>query len=135
MSVMSNHEALESLYSVDADQIEKLPWKPVPRCPGVHEKTLWRFGDIVEALIHLQPDATTPGVPHLAAHHHLWVVSGAARVAGRRLAAGSYCMCRPGLPTPSTAWAPKGARSCRCTVRMPRPRQPRCSQTRPRKRR
>ena len=100
MSVMSNREALETLYSVDADEIDKLPWEPVPRCPGVHEKTLWGLGDIVEALIRFQPNSTTPGVPHLAAHHHIWVVSGAARVAGRRLVAGSYMHVPPGTPHP-----------------------------------
>jgi hypothetical protein len=100
MSVMRNREALEALYSVDPHQIDELPWEPVPRCPGVHEKTLWRFGDIVEALIRFQPNATTPGVPHLAAHHHIWVVSGAARVAGRRLVAGSYMHVPPGARHP-----------------------------------
>jgi hypothetical protein len=100
MSVMSNRAALETLYSVDADQIDKLAWEPVPRCPGVHEKTLWRLGDIVEALIHFQPNSTTPGLPHLAAHHHIWVVSGAATVAGRRLVAGSYMHVPPGVRHP-----------------------------------
>ena len=90
MSAMSNREALETLYFADAQQIDELPWTQVPRCPGVHEKTLWRFGDFVVALIRYQPNATTPGVPHLAAHHHIWVVSGAAEVAGRLLVAGSY---------------------------------------------
>jgi mannose-6-phosphate isomerase-like protein (cupin superfamily) len=97
MSAMSNLEALESLYSVDPQQIDELPWEPVPRCPGVDEKTLWRLGDFVEALIRYQPNATTPGAPHLAAHHHIWVVSGAAKMAGRRLTAGSYMHVPPGV--------------------------------------
>ena len=100
MSAMSNREALESLYFVDAQQINELPWKQVPGCPGVHEKTLWRFGDFVVALIRYRSKASTPGAPHLAAHHHVWVVSGAAEVAGRRLVAGSYVHVPPGAGHP-----------------------------------
>ena len=100
MSAMSNREALEILYFADAQQIDELPWKQVPGYAGVHEKTLWRFGDFVVALIRYQPHATTPGVPHLAAHHHIWVVTGAAEMAGRRLAAGSYVHVPPGAGHP-----------------------------------
>ena len=100
MSAMSSREALESLYSVDARQIDELPWTQVPGCPGVHEKTLWRFGDFVVALIRYEPNAATSGAPHLAAHHHMWVVSGAAVVAGRRLVAGSYVHVPPGSAHP-----------------------------------
>lgn len=100
MSVMSSREALENLYSVDAQQIDELPWTQVPGCPGVYEKTLWRFGDFVVALIRYQPNATTPGVPHLVAHHHIWVVSGVAEVAGRLLVAGSYVHVPPGAGHP-----------------------------------
>jgi mannose-6-phosphate isomerase-like protein (cupin superfamily) len=96
MSAMSNREALENLYSVDAHQIDELPWESVPRCPGVQEKTLWRFADFVVALIRYQPNASTPGAPHLAAHHHIWVVSGVAEMAGRQLVAGSYVHVPPG---------------------------------------
>ena len=96
MSVMNDREALERIYCVDAHQIDELPWEPVPRCPGVQEKTLWRFGDSVVALIRYQPHASTPGAPHLTAHHHIWVVSGAAVVAGRWLGSGSYVHVPPG---------------------------------------
>ena len=41
MSVMSNHEALETLDSVDADQIDKLAWEP---CPGAPACTRRRSG-------------------------------------------------------------------------------------------
>lgn len=121
MCPMSNREALESLYAVDPEQIDELPWEPVTRCPGVHEKTLWRFGDYVQALIRYQPDASTPGAPHLAAHHHIWVVSGAATVAGRRLVAGSYVHVPPGAHHPVCDVGPEG-----CTIlQMHRPHPPR----------
>ena len=52
------------------------------------------------AFIRYEPNAATPGAPHLAAHHHIWVVSGAAEVAGRRLVAGSYVHVPPGSGHP-----------------------------------
>ncbi len=70
----------------------------VTGCPGVQDKELWRFGDFVQALIRYAPAASTPGRPHLAAHHHIWVVSGAATIAGRRLVAGSYLHVPPDTP-------------------------------------
>ena len=121
MSAMSDREALESLYSVDAHQIDELPWEQVPGCPGVHEKILWRFGDFVVALIRYQPNATTPGVPHLAAHHHIWLVSGAAEVAGRLLVAGSYVHVPPGVEHPVES---VGGEAC-TILQMHRPHPPR----------
>lgn len=125
MCSMTNREALENLYAIDPQEIEDLPWEPVPRCPGVHEKTLWRFGDFVQALIRYQPEASTPGLPHLAAHHHIWVVSGAATVAGRRLVAGSYMHVPPGVLHPVKDVGPAG-----CTfLQMHRPHPPREAET------
>lgn len=121
MYTMSNRESLELLYAVDPQQIDDLSWEPVAECPGVHEKTLWRLGDFVQALIRYQPDASTPGEPHLAAHHHIWVVSGVATVAGRRLPAGSYVHVPPGSRHQISDVGPEG-----CTIlQMHRPHPPR----------
>lgn len=121
MSVMSDREALECLYSIDAQQIDELPWTPVPACHGVHEKTLWRFGDFVVALIRYQPSASTPGAPHLAAHHHIWVVSGSAVLVGRGLPAGSYIHVPPGAEHALENVGPEA-----CTIlQMHRPHPPR----------
>lgn len=70
--------------------IGRRPWVAVPDCPGVRAKELWRFGDAIDALIDYAPGASTPGQPHLTAHHHIWVLSGEATVAGQRVVAGSY---------------------------------------------
>jgi hypothetical protein len=121
MSAMTNRDALESLYTVNAHQIEELSWTPVPRCPGVQEKTLWRFADFVVALIRYEPSSTSPGAPHLAAHHHIWVVSGAAEIAGRQLVAGSYVHVPPGSAHPVVNIGPET-----CTIlQMHRPHPPR----------
>jgi uncharacterized RmlC-like cupin family protein len=81
-------------------EIDQLPWQPVPGCPGVQEKELWRSHDMVHALIRYEPGAATPGRHHHAGHHHIWVVSGSATFAGRRLVAGSYAYIPPKVDHP-----------------------------------
>jgi hypothetical protein len=70
--------------------LDRLPWRPVQNCPGVQEKELWRSSDGVHALIRYEPGSRTPGHAHQIADHHIWVVSGAATIGGRPVAAGSY---------------------------------------------
>jgi mannose-6-phosphate isomerase-like protein (cupin superfamily) len=89
--------ALDMLRVLDADEIERLPWMPVSGCEGVYEKRLWRFDSFVQALLRFEPGGVAPGRPHLAAHHHMWVVSGEATIAGRRLTPGSYVHVPPGV--------------------------------------
>jgi hypothetical protein len=96
----SDRATPDALVCLNAADIDQLAWEPVARCPGVRAKQLWRLDDCVDALIAYEPGAATPGVPHLGAHHHIWVVSGAATVAGRRLAAGSYVYVPPGAVHP-----------------------------------
>ena len=118
--VLSNREALESLFVLNADQIDALPWTPVADCPGVTEKVLWHLGDFVQALIRYQPLATTPGEAHLAAHHHICVVSGSATIAGQPLTGGSYVHVPPGVDHPVTD---VGAAGC-TLLQMHRPHAP-----------
>ena len=114
---LSSREALESLYSLDPTQIDDLPWEPVNGFAGVHQKVLWQLGGFTQALINYQPGAETPGEAHLAAHHHIWVLSGAATIAGRRLVAGSYLHVPPDVVHPVTDVGPQG-----CTLlQMHRP--------------
>ena len=117
--LLSGRDALTMLYSVDAQEIDALPWTDVPDCTGVAQKVLWRLGGFVQALIRFEPAATTPGLPHLAAHHHMWVVSGTVTIAGRRLGAGSY------LHVPPAAGHPAQAGDDGCTIlQMHRPHPP-----------
>jgi glyoxylate utilization-related uncharacterized protein len=121
MTAMSARASLENLYSVNPDEIDALPWEPVAECPGVDAKTLWRLGDFVEALIRYQPGASTTGEPHLAAHHHIWVVAGAATIAGRALSAGSYVHVPPGAQHAIRDVGPSGC----MILQMHRPHPPR----------
>lgn len=112
-------DALTLLYSLDAQAIDALVWQDVPGCTGVHQKVLWRLGDFVQALLEYAPAATTPGPPHLAAHHHIWVVSGSVTIAGRQLAAGSYMHVPPGVGHAATG----GVDGC-ILLQMHRPHPP-----------
>ena len=99
---LPGRQALGELFSLDSAQVESLPWEPVPDCPGAARKVLWQLGSFVQALLHYEPGAQGGGQAHLAAHHHMWVVSGAATIAGRRLTAGSYMHVPPGVDHPVT---------------------------------
>ena len=97
MVEMTAREALHNLRVLDAAEIDTMPWEDVPGSPGVQTKTLWRWGDFAQALIHVRPGHVVPGGAHLAAHHHIWIVAGTATVAGRSLTAGSYLHVPPGV--------------------------------------
>ena len=117
MGTMSGRESLQQLYALNPAEIDLLPWEPVPGCSGVHEKVLWHVGGFTQALIRYQPGSSSPGEPHLAAHHHIWVLSGAATIAGRRMIAGSYLRVPPQVRPPIEHVGPEG-----CTLlQMHRP--------------
>lgn len=101
-------DALASLLVLAAAEIEAMPWEPVEHAPGVRMKILWRFGDYVQTLLRAEPGATIPGRPHLAAHHHVWVVSGSATLVGRHVTAGSYAYVPPGVDHQLTEVGPEG---------------------------
>lgn len=98
----------EALTTLGPTDIESLPWRPVTGCPGVRAAELWRSGHSVDALIAYEPMASTPGQPHPHANHHIWVVSGSATLAGRRMIAGSYAYVAPGVTHPIAEVGPEG---------------------------
>lgn len=108
-----------TILSLTRDEIDRLEWRAVPGCPGVLAKDLWRSGDLHDALISYPPHSGTPGRPHTGAHHHIWVVSGSATIAGRPVATGSYAYVAPGTAHPIDA----GAQGC-LLLQMHRPLPP-----------
>ena len=117
MGTMSGRESLQQLYALSPAEIDLLPWEPVPGCPGVQEKVLWQLAGFTQALIRYQPGSSSAGEPHLAAHHHIYVLAGAATIAGRRMLAGSYLRVPPGVRHPIEEVGPEG-----CTLlQMHRP--------------
>jgi glyoxylate utilization-related uncharacterized protein len=118
--LLTNRDALDELFSLTPEQIEGLPWVPVDGSQGVHYKILWRLGSYVQSLTRYDAGATSKGDPHLAAHHHIWVVAGAMTFAGHRLEAGSYMHVPPGVRHMVTDVAQEG-----CTfLQMYRPHPP-----------
>ncbi|MEV4709416.1 cupin domain-containing protein [Actinoplanes sp. NPDC049316] len=104
-TMAQRHALRDALVTLDPAEIDQLPWWPVPDCAGVVAKDLWRAGDLHDALISYEPGSATPGRPHPTAHHHIWVVSGSASIAGRPVVAGSYLYVPPGTDHPIAAGA------------------------------
>jgi quercetin dioxygenase-like cupin family protein len=124
MSIIGNSgtasNALHDVQLLDAQEVEALSWTAVAGCAGVSQKVLWHLGGFTQALIHYEPGASTPGEPHLAAHHHVWVTQGELTFAGRPVTAGSYAHVPPGEPHPAGDVGPEG-----CTLlQMHRPHPP-----------
>lgn len=88
--------------------IDALPTLPVPDCPGVTVKELWRRDDLHYSLISYDSGAATPGSPHDGADHHIWVMCGSAFIGGRYVEAGSYLHVPPGAEHPILATGPAG---------------------------
>jgi glyoxylate utilization-related uncharacterized protein len=99
----SNLATPDTVSSLSPAEIDQLPLLPVAKIAGVHVRELWRRGDFVDALIVYEAGATTPGLPHFGADHHIWVVSGEVTIAGRQLAAGAYVYVPPGAAHPINA--------------------------------
>ena len=118
-TMRSRQDAPEALFALTATDIDRVRWQAVTGCPGVRAKELWRRGDLVDAMIAYEAGARTPGVAHRAAHHHIWVVSGRATVAGRGVSAGGYVYVPPGVGHPIEA----GAEGC-VLLQMHRPFMP-----------
>jgi hypothetical protein len=118
-STTVNRPVSGSLAVLGPGDIDALPWQPVPGCRGVQAAELLRFGDDHDALISYQPGTGTPGRPHPAAYHHIWVVSGTASMAGRRLVPGSYVYVPPDTPHPITDVGPEGCTLLQVHRRVP----------------
>jgi mannose-6-phosphate isomerase-like protein (cupin superfamily) len=100
--------AAASPLTIRPSDIDTLPTLPVPGCPGVTVRQLWRSGDLHDTLITYAAGAATPGNPHNGADHHIWVVSGSAVIDGRPVEAGSYVHVPPGADHPIRATGPAG---------------------------
>ncbi|HSF27126.1 MAG TPA: hypothetical protein VLC50_06360 [Actinomycetes bacterium] len=105
---MTTTAADQALTALDPLAIDRLPWAPLQGSTGAAYKVLWRSGAMVQTLVHYHEGGWSAGEPH-PAHHHVWVISGAATIAGRRLTAGSYVHVPPGLEHPTTDVGPEGA--------------------------
>lgn len=91
-----------------ADDVAALPWQPLRDLEGVVQKVLWQSGDVVIGLIRVGAGVEKPAHVHLAAHHHIWLVSGSCSMLGRELSAGAYVHIPPGVAHEVTGVGPEG---------------------------
>jgi uncharacterized RmlC-like cupin family protein len=91
-----------------AQDVDALPWEPLPGETGVSAKVLWRSGDVAVGLVRVDAGAQKRAHTHFSAHHHIWVVSGAATMVGRSLTAGAYVYVPPGVEHAVTDVGPEG---------------------------
>lgn len=76
---------------LDAAAIAQLTSEPFGPNPGAATNTvLWRNDTSMAGLLTVTAGQRLGAHRHERNHHHMWVLSGAARVAGARLDAGGY---------------------------------------------
>jgi mannose-6-phosphate isomerase-like protein (cupin superfamily) len=93
---------------LEPSEIAQLDWAPFPGDEQVEYKLLWQSGWSVAGIMKVPDGASLEAHTHRGAHHHLWVLSGAAEVMGRRLEAGSYVHVPAGVEHGISAVAPEG---------------------------
>lgn len=99
---------LGRLMVLAASDVDAIAWEPMAEQPGVVSKLLWRSGDVAIGLIRVEAGAERAAHVHHSAHHHIWVVDGAATMVGEPLTAGSYVYIPPGVRHEVTGVGPLG---------------------------
>jgi quercetin dioxygenase-like cupin family protein len=72
------------------DMIGALPETPLGELAGISRRVLWRDVDSEAGVLDVAAGHSLGHHTHRANHHHLWVLSGHARVLDQDLAEGSY---------------------------------------------
>ena len=75
---------------LDPTGIERLPWRQLHGQRAAVTRVLWQQGDSLAGIIRLDPGEELPSHAHAEAHHHVWVLTGTARILGEGLPEGSY---------------------------------------------
>lgn len=89
-------------------EIDALPWQLKPDTPGVTYKILWRSGDVVLGVMHIEPGHENPAHTHHSAHHHILILNGECVMLGKRVGPGSYIYIPPTVPHAATEVGPNG---------------------------
>ena len=75
---------------LDADAIEALPLQPLGSLPGVHHRVLWADESSSAGVMTIDAGHHLGTHVHETHHHHMWLVSGSARILESELGVGSY---------------------------------------------
>jgi hypothetical protein len=99
----------ERMLLLDFEDLRGRPREPL--APGVDHEVLWRRGIDRAGLMWVRGGAVVPEHQHDEAEHHIWLLEGSARVAGRTLQHPAYVHVPAGVTHRVEGIAPDG-----CTV-------------------
>lgn len=108
MSETTTAFPLDAVTVVEKPSIEARSWEPLRGLPGVNQKVLWQSGRMIAGLVRMDPGAEEPGHVHHDADHHVYVVDGSARIAGREVSAGGFVFVPAGVSHAATDVGPDG---------------------------
>jgi quercetin dioxygenase-like cupin family protein len=92
-----HHGTTEAAVVLDAVAIEGLPTLQLHGLRDVVTRVLWRHDGSLAGVIKLAPGEQLPPHAHSEGHHHVWVLSGTAKILDRTVGPGSYVHVPAGL--------------------------------------
>jgi quercetin dioxygenase-like cupin family protein len=89
-------------------EIADLPETPLGALHGVRRRVLWQSGNSESGVLDIAAGNRLGLHAHRANQHHLWVLSGAADIAGQRVPEGGYAHIPAGIEHDIDATATEG---------------------------
>jgi Mannose-6-phosphate isomerase len=99
---------LDAVTVVDKTVIDEKAWEPLRGLKGVNQKVLCNSGRMIAGLVRVEPGAEEPGHVHHDAEHHVYVLDGSARIAGKDVSAGGFVFVPAGVQHATTEVGPEG---------------------------
>jgi quercetin dioxygenase-like cupin family protein len=84
------HAATEGAVVLDSAAIERLPQQQLHGLADILTRVVWRSGESLAGVMEVAPGEQLPSHVHADGHHHVWVLSGTARILGVGVGPGSY---------------------------------------------
>jgi uncharacterized RmlC-like cupin family protein len=99
---------LDAVTVLSAADVDRTPWQPLRGLAGVDHKVLASSGQMNVGLVRVAAGAEEPGHVHHDADHHVYVLSGTARIAGQQVAEGGFVYVPAGVSHATTDVGPDG---------------------------
>jgi quercetin dioxygenase-like cupin family protein len=87
----------EAAVVLDATAIERLPTQQLHGLRDVVTRVLWHHDGSLAGVIRVAPGEHLPPHAHSEGHHHVWVLSGTAKILDTTVGPGSYVHVPAGL--------------------------------------
>jgi quercetin dioxygenase-like cupin family protein len=94
---VTGRAATEAAVVLDTAAIDRLPQQQLHGLRDVLTRVLWRSGGSLAGVIDVGAGEQLPGHAHPEGHHHVWVLSGTAKILGTAVGPGSYVHVPAGL--------------------------------------